>query len=446
MKRRSFLTTSLVPTAIMAETGRNPADAAQKPGVLLSQPVTSLAGMSIRELRDRYRTDLFDEFLPFMEKHIIDHEYGGFMCNAGPDGTLISTVKRAGYEGRGIWVYSYLYNNLAREQRYLDVAVKSAALLLKNKPEGDIMWPSSFDREGNPSSPPGQSVNADMYIADGLIELAAASGDSAYRTQAKDVIMKCLRVYDSPDYGRDAGRGYVGKDAPETAGTRIMDDWMLFLRAATRMLVHGRDGDMEQLASRCVDTIMNNFYIPRFDLITEMLRHDHTPFDNDLGQLVNFGNDFQVIWHVMDEAQRTKNGGLFTTAADRLRRHAEVAWDDVYGGEFTVLRHIDENRWELGKTHYAQGETINGLMQVIEHTGAGWACDLASQVFSYSFDKFPLKQYGYPLWIVGSDRKVTFRENTTRIENFHQPRHLMLTLQSLDRLVERRGKTSGIFG
>ena len=65
-----------------------------------------LAGRSLQQLHDQYRADLYDDFLPFMDKHIIDHELGGFMCNADRDGTLLSTKKNSWYMGRGIWVYS----------------------------------------------------------------------------------------------------------------------------------------------------------------------------------------------------------------------------------------------------------------------------------------------------------------------------------------------------
>ena len=44
-----------------------------------------------------------------------------------------------------------------------------------------------------------------------------------------------------------------------------------------------------------------------------------------------------------------------------------------------------------------------------------------------------------------SDRKATFREDATRIGNFHQPRHLMLNLTALDRIIKRKGRTSGGF-
>jgi len=34
----------------------------------------------------------------------------------------------------------------------------------------------------------------------------------------------------------------------------------------------------------------------------------------------------------------------------------------------------------------------------------------------------------------------------TRVGNFHHPRHLMLNLLTLDRMIERGGKVSGLFG
>jgi N-acylglucosamine 2-epimerase len=72
----------------------------------------TLATAELHQLRSQHEYDLYEDFLPFMEKYIIDHENGGFMCTTDRDGTRISTDKSQWYEGRGIWVYSYLYNNL----------------------------------------------------------------------------------------------------------------------------------------------------------------------------------------------------------------------------------------------------------------------------------------------------------------------------------------------
>jgi hypothetical protein len=58
---------------------------------------------------------------------------------------------------------------------------------------------------------------------------------------------------------------------------------------------------------------------------------------------------------------------------------------------------------------------------------------------------YPLKKYGSPLWMYAGNRKVEFEEFKTRpkrVENYHHPRHLMLNILSLDRMINRSGRTS----
>ena len=159
--------------------------------------------------------------------------------------------------------------------------------------------------------------------------------------------------------------------------------------------------------------------------------------------MINFGNDFQALWHVMAEALRIKNSSLFSTTAHRLKRHIEVTWDDVYEGVLNVLTNVEENRWRLSKAHYVQVEPLIGLLSVIEHTGASWAKDWFAKIYHYERENFHLKKYGYPLWLNSADRKVTFDyKRSTRIGNFHQPRHFLLSLVSIKRIIKRGGKIS----
>jgi hypothetical protein len=123
----------------------------------------------------------------------------------------------------------------------------------------------------------------------------------------------------------------------------------------------------------------------------------------------------------------------------------EVAWDDVYGGTFRSLDHVNKNIWKLDKVLWLQEEVLIGSLFVVEHTEAQWAKDMFARMFDYVQDKFPLKQYGFPMWILGADRKVTFERHATRVGNFHHPRHLMLNLLSIDRLIKRKGKVSRLF-
>jgi len=56
-----------------------------------------------------------------------------------------------------------------------------------------------------------------------------------------------------------------------------------------------------------------------------------------------------------------------------------------------------------------------------------------------------LRQYGYSLWILGADRKVTFEKEYTRVGDFHHPRHLMLNFLSIERMIKRDGTVSDLF-
>ena len=73
---------------------------------------TKIAGMTLHQLRNDYRKRIFKEYLPFWDKGGFDKKYGGFMCELYDDGSVENDEKFIWYQGRGIWVYSYLYNNL----------------------------------------------------------------------------------------------------------------------------------------------------------------------------------------------------------------------------------------------------------------------------------------------------------------------------------------------
>ncbi len=446
MNRRTFFTASLgAGVSLAGLAGCSQPEKRRTTGSATATEEGKLAGLSLEALKERYRSDLFDDFLPFMDKYIIDREYGGFMCDADRDGTLLDTDKNVWFEGRGIWVYSFLYNHLAKDQKYLDVARRSVDFILKNKPTGDALWPRSFTREGRPKSKPPADVYGDLFVAEGLAEFSKAAGEPQYWDMAKAIVLKCTRIYDRDDYNPMIGRTYLGPDARPFPGARIQGVWMVLIRIATQMLRMRNDADLEALADRCVDAIVYRHYNPEFRLNNELLNHDLSRPTNEYAQLVYTGHSIETLWMLMDETLRRKDRKLFETAAERFRRHVEVAWDDVYGGVFRNLQNVEKNIWTLDKVLWAQEEVLIGSMMVLEHLGSRWAKEWFSRMFSYVQDKFPLKQYGFPLWLLYTDRKVTFVRHAKRIGNYHHPRHLMLNLLAIQRILDRGGKTSDVF-
>ena len=69
--------------------------------------------MSLAELQaleTRYLADLKEE-IDFWLGHGVDHEHGGFICGLKHDGERLTTNKFVWFQGRGLWVFSYLFQH-----------------------------------------------------------------------------------------------------------------------------------------------------------------------------------------------------------------------------------------------------------------------------------------------------------------------------------------------
>jgi mannose/cellobiose epimerase-like protein (N-acyl-D-glucosamine 2-epimerase family) len=202
MKRRAFLGTSIgtgVAAAGLAGCGKASTSSPNR----VTGPDGKLAGKTLEELREEHRYWLFDDFLPFMDKFVIDHQLGGFMCTVDRDGTQLSSDKRTWYEGRGAWVYSYLYNKIKQDPKYLEVAKKSVEFIEKQNPLGKDLMPVGYTKEGKPlQDAPDPIFYGDVFVASGFQEYSKIKGNEKYWDMAKQILLKCVDIYDNrPGYG-----------------------------------------------------------------------------------------------------------------------------------------------------------------------------------------------------------------------------------------------------
>ncbi|MDP2984658.1 MAG: AGE family epimerase/isomerase [Candidatus Latescibacter sp.] len=444
MKRRSFFTRSAGTAAVAGMGMVSVKNAESAPASASVTDNGKLGGMTLKQILDQYRYDLFTDFLPFMDKYVIDHELGGFMCTVDRDGAQISSEKSAWYEGRGIWTYSYLYNKVDPNPKYLEAARKSVEFVMKIMPSGDNPWPRAFKKDGTPLSGK-PDIYGDLFIANGLQEFSKSKGNEKYWDMAKEILFRRMKDFDSPDYDYVVTYAVPQGAPPPLTAPSVLGHWMVIIDLTTQMLEMKSDPQVEALASRAVDAIMNKHFNPDFALQNEVLNHDMSR-NKEYAQFSYTGHAIETFWMVLHEAVRRKDKALFDLTAERLRRHIEVAWDNVYGGAFRALYDVDKNIWALDKVTWLQEEILIGTLLLCEHTGAQWAKDWFGKAYKYALEKLTLKQYGFPLWVVGGDRKVTFVRKTSRCEHFHHPRHLMKNILALDAMIKRNGRVSGLFG
>ena len=395
--------------------------------------------LNIELLQRKYNQALFDRFMPNMDKYVIDHELGGFMCSVNiVTGELVSTNKKTWFEGRGIWVYSFLYNHFEKNPHYLEVARKSKDFILKLLPVDDRFYFADYSKEGKPLAEAEGDIYGNLFVAEGLAEYSKASGEKQYFDLAKEIVLKALERYDRPDFHYS----YHAKSLER--GPRILGHWMIFLSLATQMIRQMPDVELEALAERCVKAIMKYHLNAEYGLLNEALDHKLKPLSDIVAnQFGDIGHGCETLAFVMNYAVLKKDAKLFKESSEAFKRHVEVAKDKVYGGYFLTMPNVNENLYELRKMQWLPEEILLGTLTLIEHTGDEWALNTFIETETYLREKFMRPEYAFS--IDSGERKLE-HFSPIRAEHYHYPRQLMVSLLAFERMIKNGKKKSGIFG
>ena len=420
------MASSIVPANVFAGTVEN------------NMKIRGIKDLNIQELKEKYHKALFDKFIPNMDSLVVDHEYGGFMCSVDIlNRKTLSTNKRAWFEGRGIWMYSFLYNNFEKNPRYLEIAGKSKDFILKLLPEDGSYYITNFTRTGKPVGNVSGDIYGNLFVAEGLAEYSKAAGEKQYLDQAIQIILKAVERYDRPDFE------YAYKAKTRLAGPRILGHWMILLSLSTQILKQRQDVKIQALADRCVDAILNHHITKEYGVLNEALAHDLSPLSDPVAsQYGDIGHGCETLAFIMNYAVFKKDKVLFKRSSDEFKRHVEIAKDNVFGGHYYAFENIPANTYLLTKVRWLQEEILIGALIMIEHTGDEWALKCFAETEAYVRDKFVRPEYAFV--IDSGDRKVE-KHSTTRAEHYHYPRQLMVSLLAFDRILKRGEKPSGLF-
>ena len=453
MERRAFLALA---GAAAAQLGSTKSGSGQAVTGARREAVSELhlAGMSLAELRQQLRHQLFEVVLPFWDKHGIDHECGGIMCSLDYDGTLLSTAKNLWFLGRAIWVYSFLYNHFGKDPEFLAVAKKTKEFVFKYALQQDGWWAEELSREGKVLRPYGGDTEGMYHLAEGLHEYALASGDEQSHDTSFALLKKLFRKFNSPNFR------YRGADFPylwaSPRAVRPQGLWFLNLTLATQMLERENDEEVTMIADHSVDAIMNRHYNPDIGLNTEMLFFDFSR-PKEEAQKSRFGHCVEALWMVMEEANRRGDETLWNTCAERIHHHLNAGWDYIYGGlsqwvnvdhptyrwpvetpPGTRLEFHFVGEYEYLKCLWCQNETLIATLNVWEQTGAEWSADYFGLAYRIANEKFWQSARGYAAGaMLFADRRMTFQPHVGRQDNFHPIRQLMLNILTVERAIQR---------
>ncbi len=448
MRRRNFLEATLT-LGLAGATPTLAGSTLAKQAKVFPKRLASnnIAGITLEELRDDYHHRLFNEYLPFWEKEAIDKQYGGIMCELNADGTVYNGLKNSWYQGRGLWVYSFLYNNFGRDQRWLDVANGIYKFLSEFMAVGAGKWVDKTERNGKVIDGVNPVIYGSLFIAEGLIEYGKATGNKRHIELAKESIRIAIKSYDSPDYN-NIGVSYTVAKVP-SKGLRSLGHSMVLLRVLSQLLAFEQDPEFEVLIDEHLDAILNRFWNSDYGITNEFLMHDYSRF-NDYAGCMYTGHAIETYWMVMSEAIRRKDENLFSTANDRIQRLIELSWDYIFDGcasmdylVFDIPGYSRGPKYEV-KMMWTHCEIMIGCMTAIEYTGKNWAKEWYQRTRTFTHQTMPCEAQG--VWRQAVDRLGKDRErkkvqiSPKRRGNYHQPRYLMLNLLSLNRMIQNKGQ------
>ena len=346
---------------------------------------------NLLQLRDFLRVHLLDSVIPFWLRHAVD-DAGGLNTCIRDDGSIINRDKFLWSQWRAVWVYSKLYNQIERKQEWLDLAEHIYRFAARYGWDDDFGgWRLQLAHDGRVLQGC-ESCYVDAFAIYGLTELSKASGREEPLDLARKTADNALRRMALP-HDRIPHAPY-----PIPPGARVHGIPMIFgliIWELGRLLDEPR---YQNAALAMSDDIFDNFVRPERNLLLERIAADNSEYPPPLGTAVVPGHVIEDMWFQIHIARDTGNMRRIQEACRLLKRHIELAWDDVHGGLLLAVDADGENEvgWEFYDTKlwWPHTEAMYALLLAYEHTRDRDFLDWYDRVHQYSFEHFPVPEHG----------------------------------------------------
>ena len=330
-----------------------------------------------------YKSALLEDIIPFWERHSLDLEHGGYFTCLDRTGKVYDTDKFTWLQGRQAWMFAFLYNKVAPEQKWLDIAKSGIDYLRSNCMDPDGNFYFSTTRDGRALIQP-YNIFSDCFAAMAFGQYAKATGDSEIRELARKTYSNILRRQKSP-------KGAYEK----TTGNRPLKGFSLPMILSNLVLELEDTLSQEEVESTIdfsVKEVMEVFYQEESGLIYENVNPDGSLSDSFEGRLINPGHGIEAMWFMMDIATRNNDKGLIDKATTILLNTLEYGWDKEMDGIFYFLdakgHPPQQLEWDQ-KLWWVHLEALVALSKSYRLTQNPEVAKWYHKVHQYSWSHFP---------------------------------------------------------
>ncbi len=381
-------------------------------------------------LAQQYKNELFENIIPFWEKHSIDKECGGFYTCLDRYGKVFDTDKFIWLQGRQVWLFSSLYNNMEKNEKWLDIAEHGARFLDKFGHDKNGHWYFSLNRAGIPLVAP-YNIFSDCFATMAFGQLAKATGNDHYSKTAVDTFRNILSRAGNP-------KGIYNKVIPDTRPLKGFSLPMILCNLSLE-IEHLLDKSfVDETINQCIHEVMEVFYDSQSGLIRENVNPDGSFSDSFEGRLLNPGHGIEAMWFIMDLAVRNNNKALLEKAVRITLDILNYSWDREFGGIFYFMdiigKPVQQLEWDQ-KLWWVHIETLISLIKGYYHTGNPDCLEWFEKVHDYTWTHFPDPQYGEWFGYLNRRGEVLLPLKGGKWKGcFHVPRGLCQVWRTLEKI------------
>ncbi|WP_278901958.1 AGE family epimerase/isomerase [Leyella stercorea] len=343
----------------------------------------------IKSWAESYKKDLTENIMPFWMQYGLDRENGGVYTCVNRDGSLMDTTKSVWFQGRFAFICSFAYNNVEKNQEWLDAAKSTLEFIEKHcfDEQGHMYF--SVTAEGKPLRKR-RYVFSETFAAIAMSEYALATGDQHWAKRAIQVFEDIQRFLATPGFLPAKFEADV-----KLQGHSIV---MILINVGSCIRKVVNDPKLTQQIDESIEKLKKYFIHPEFKCLLETVGENGEFIDTNMTRTINPGHCIETSWFIMEEAKlRGWDKPMFDLALQVFDWSWDWGWDKQYGGiiNFRDCKNLPSQDYSQDmKFWWPQCETIIASLYAYLGTGDEKYLYRHERISEWTYAHFPDAEYG----------------------------------------------------
>lgn len=343
----------------------------------------------IKSWAESYKKDLTENIMPFWMEYGLDRENGGVYTCVNRDGSLMDTTKSVWFQGRFAFICSFAYNNVEKNQEWLDAAKSTLEFIEKHcfDEQGHMYF--SVTAEGKPLRKR-RYVFSETFAAIAMSEYALATGDQHWAKRAIQVFEDTQRFLATPGFLPAKFEADV-----KLQGHSIV---MILINVGSCIRKVVDDPKFTQQIDESIEKLKKYFIHPEFKCLLETVGENGEFIDTNMTRTINPGHCIETSWFIMEEAKlRGWDKPMFDLALQVFDWSWDWGWDKQYGGiiNFRDCKNLPSQDYSQDmKFWWPQCETIIASLYAYLGTGDEKYLYRHERISEWTYAHFPDAEYG----------------------------------------------------